>query len=47
MWLAPSLIIVLAGIRVSLYNAITEEQSDTLVQYMNGFVTEETKATAA
>ncbi|KAI0094033.1 phosphoserine aminotransferase [Irpex rosettiformis] len=34
------------GIRVSLYNAITEEQVDTLVTYMNDFVAEETKPKA-
>ncbi|KAJ3538630.1 hypothetical protein NM688_g6491 [Phlebia brevispora] len=35
------------GIRVSLYNAITEEQADALVQYMQDFVAEETKLATA
>ncbi|KAI0705799.1 phosphoserine aminotransferase [Cytidiella melzeri] len=34
------------GIRVSLYNAITEEQTDALVKYMGDFVAEETKPKA-
>lgn len=34
---------VLAGIRVSLYNAVTEEQTDKLVAFMNEFIAEETK----
>ncbi|KAI0288173.1 hypothetical protein BC826DRAFT_1039742 [Russula brevipes] len=29
-----------AGIRVSLYNAITEAETDTLVQFMEKFVSE-------
>jgi phosphoserine aminotransferase len=32
--------IVLTGIRVSLYNAITETSVDTLVQFMEKFVSE-------
>ncbi|GJE86917.1 phosphoserine aminotransferase [Phanerochaete sordida] len=31
------------GIRISLYNAITEEQADKIVEYMNWFVAEELK----
>ncbi|KIP09566.1 hypothetical protein PHLGIDRAFT_126161 [Phlebiopsis gigantea 11061_1 CR5-6] len=31
------------GIRVSLYNAVTEEQVDKLVQFMNDFITKETE----
>ncbi|KAI0811257.1 pyridoxal phosphate-dependent transferase [Irpex lacteus] len=35
------------GIRVSLYNAVTEEQVDTLVKYMEDFVAKETKQAKA
>jgi phosphoserine aminotransferase len=30
--------ILVLGIRVSLYNAVTEEQTDTLVAYMKDFL---------
>ena len=33
----------LPGIRVSLYNAITEEETDKLIEYMQSFIEEETK----
>ena len=33
-----------SGISVSLYNAITEAQTDALVQFMQDFIAEETKA---
>ena len=35
-----------SGIRVSLYNAVTEEQVDALIKYMEDFVVEETKSKA-
>lgn len=47
MCLKPSLILCLIGIRVSLYNAVTEEQVDTLVKYMEDFVANEVKQTKA
>jgi hypothetical protein len=41
---ASNLILSCTGIRVSLYNAVTEEQTDKLVAYMREFVEQEAAA---
>jgi phosphoserine aminotransferase len=42
----PNLTYSSAGIRISLYNAITEEQTDKLVQYIREFVEQEAASAA-
>jgi phosphoserine aminotransferase len=38
--LSSSNFIALTGVRVSLYNAVTEANADTLIQFMEKFVSE-------